>query len=283
MFIFLSSPVYVCSPRGELSKHALAIKPFRKMLYCILTLPFWIRKFSFIASSEKEKIEILNSLKISPIRCAVLPEPTLKYVQTFFVPQKKSGELKIIFMARINRIKNLDFAISCVAECENVSLDIYGPINSNEEQIYWKECKKLIDKNNLASRVRYHGPAASESVHGLISCAHVLFAPSSSENFGHSILESLSCGRPVLISDQTPWTSVQENGAGFAFSLKNTNAFIKSLNYLKELKHEDFLNLCKNALRCSTELYSQEGASLTWLDYSDEMLSRPTIKGFGPE
>jgi glycosyltransferase involved in cell wall biosynthesis len=33
-----------------------------------------------------------------------------------------------------------------------------------------------------------------------------LFAfPSRGENFGHVVLESLSVGTPVLVSDRTPW------------------------------------------------------------------------------
>jgi glycosyltransferase involved in cell wall biosynthesis len=43
--------------------------------------------------------------------------------------------------------------------------------------------------------------------------------PSHQENFGISVVESLACGRPVLISDQVNiWNEIKEGGGGLVSS-----------------------------------------------------------------
>ena len=49
--------------------------------------------------------------------------------------------------------------------------------------------------------------------------------PTLSENYGHVIVESLIVGTPVIISNNTPWTDVNDFGCGGAFSLDDSMSF----------------------------------------------------------
>jgi hypothetical protein len=44
--------------------------------------------------------------------------------------------------------------------------------------------------------------------------------PTTHENYGHAIIESWGFGRPVLLSDKTPWRDLQEKGLGHCTPLK---------------------------------------------------------------
>ena len=110
---------------------------------------------------------------------------------------KERGSASFIFLSRIARIKNLDFAMKVISQVSGASLDIYGPA---EDQKYWAECKPL-----LSDKIRYCDPVE----HGLVipTFAEYEFSilPSKSESFGHAIADSLRAGIPALISDKTPW------------------------------------------------------------------------------
>jgi glycosyltransferase involved in cell wall biosynthesis len=43
--------------------------------------------------------------------------------------------------------------------------------------------------------------------------------PTTHENFGHAIIESWGFGRPVLLSDNTPWKELQKEGLGYCTPL----------------------------------------------------------------
>ena len=57
----------------------------------------------------------------------------------------------------------------------------------------------------------------------------VFYFPTKSENFGQVIWESLSCGCPVLISDQTPWNNIENHHVGWVRSLSMVENFSKVL------------------------------------------------------
>ena len=59
----------------------------------------------------------------------------------------------------------------------------------------------------------------------LMQQLHLFVLPTTGENFGHSILEALLAGRPVLISDQTPWLGLTAKKTGWDLPLSDPAAF----------------------------------------------------------
>ena len=59
---------------------------------------------------------------------------------------------------------------------------------------------------------------------------NLFFLPTKGENFGHIIYESIMSYVPCLISDQTPWTIVNDLKVGASYNLKDKKKFINFIN-----------------------------------------------------
>ena len=55
-------------------------------------------------------------------------------------------------------------------------------------------------------------------------------------------------GRPVLISDQTPWVKLKENKAGWDISLNQTEEFITAIKKLAGMNSAEFAEWAEGAL-----------------------------------
>ena len=151
--------------------------------------------------------------------------------------EKKPNELKLVYIARIHPTKNTLKAIEWLGGLSgNIQYDIYGSI---ENEIYWKQCQDAISRLPQNITVRYKGVIDHEQVASTIAGYHAYYMPTTGENFGHSIVEAMLMGKPVVISDQTPWTDVNGNG-GFAISLNDETAFITALDKLTEMNIDKY-------------------------------------------
>jgi glycosyltransferase involved in cell wall biosynthesis len=65
--------------------------------------------------------------------------------------------------------------------------------------------------------------------------------PSKSENFGHSIFEALSAGKPVITSHFTPFNDLNNHCAGANVSVDNISEMTKSINFFAAMSQEEFI------------------------------------------
>ncbi len=72
----------------------------------------------------------------------------------------------------------------------------------------------MIKKLPENCKVNYLGELSPKEIRDEISQHHLLISTSLNENYGHSIVEALSMGCPVLISNQTPWKGLKDYNAG---------------------------------------------------------------------
>lgn len=220
----------VVAPRGMLSDHALAVKPARKKLF--LTLMKWAglyRRVVFQATSADEcscirrrigaktPVELLDNLP-----CCQTNKPVAHSA-------KQAGKLHLVSAARVSPEKNTLFALRCLAECHGeIVYDHYGQFASPE---YLKECRETIARLPPGIRVNMNGAIAPEELHERLAQADFFFLPTTGENFGHAILESLQVGIPVIISDRTPWRDLEKHGVGWDLPLdKGTGTFAAAID-----------------------------------------------------
>jgi glycosyltransferase involved in cell wall biosynthesis len=136
--------------------------------------------------------------------------------------------LKLVFISRISKEKNLIYAINLLRSITfNVEYHIYGPI---EDENIWREC--LDEMKNLPDNVRifYGGEIERDYVKSYFLKYDLFLFPTHIENYGHVISESLAVGTPVLISDNTPWRNLKEKNLGWDINLNSRSEFLKVLN-----------------------------------------------------
>jgi glycosyltransferase involved in cell wall biosynthesis len=161
------------------------------------------------------------------------------------IVRKKKGELHLISPARIAEEKGTLFAIERLAKLKGeVRFDLHGTVY---DQGYWAKCEAAIAALPPNVKVELKGQLDNEAVMPRIAQAHVLFMPSTGENFGHAMLEALSVGRPLLISDRTPWRNLEEEKAGWDLPLEAPERFEQVLQELVDLDDEGFQRLCVGA------------------------------------
>ena len=76
------------------------------------------------------------------------------------------------------------------------------------------------------------------------------------ENFGVSIAESLSLGKPVLITDKVNIAKDILNYNAGLVSSNTVNSFSKKLNKFEQINKKQLIKISKNALKCFRDNYN---------------------------
>ena len=218
----------VLAPRGELFDNAIRNGKTKKKLYISFLRFMKIYKgVVFHATMEEEMIKLQEYFHIKRDNIFVIPNMHGRLNQRE-VPDKKSGEMRLIYLARIHEHKNLQVAIKAVTKSKNrIVFDIYGPI---EQEAYWKTCEELISTAPSNISIQYKGGLEPQEAKLKYMEYHCSILPTASENYGHSICESLLCGCPVIISkDTTPWNDV-DHVVGYTVQLDSIDGFCEAID-----------------------------------------------------
>ncbi len=198
----------VIAPRGELSSGALAIKTWKKSPYLFVARALALYQDSYWqASSSFEKMDIQETLGELAKQISIAPDlpPLLKKckLKESRIRPNLQESLKLIYLSRISPMKNLNFLLRVLSQINGpLQLSIYGPLEDSE---YWSKCEGLLMELPSRIKVRYLGEVKPENVQKVFGQYDLFVLPTRGENFGHVVLESLSAGTPVLLSDRTSW------------------------------------------------------------------------------
>ncbi len=238
----------IVASRGMLARSAIEVKGVKKKIFLTACRLLGLYKgLTFHVTNEKEKQDVKHAMGVNTFICIAdnLPQkklPTLKPII------KERGVLRLVSMARISPEKNTLFAIQRLADLGttngHIILDLYGHIYDTS---YWRQCEQLITSLPATITVQHKGTVDATEVSQTIQDYHALFLPSRGENFGHVILESLSAGRPVLISDQTPWSRLKQTDCGWDLPLDDKGLWTSVLQELEQMDQGVFDVWCEGA------------------------------------
>jgi glycosyltransferase involved in cell wall biosynthesis len=232
----------IVSPKGEFSRGALAIKWLKKRLYLRLvkTVGLYGGVFWHV-SSDYEAADLARSFPrlCGPHNTFVIPDLVAGDPGGGTgPPPKEPGAVKVLFLSRINPVKNLDGALEMLRGVPgDVQLDVYGPA---EDRAYWGKCQAIAATLPGNIQVRYQGALPHEKVRHVMRQAHLFFLPSHGENYGHVIAEAIGAGCPVLLSDRTPWRGLQEKGVGWDLPLDRPEEFRAALSEVVKMDEAAF-------------------------------------------
>lgn len=230
----------IIAPRGNFSGGALSLKSYKKKAY-LWFFNFYIHNKYIInwhLTDNKEIAELNNA--IANVDNYVVARNITIDPNYMSKKKKQKSTIDLIYFGRVSPKNNLKYTLEVLNEVKgNYKFTFYGPI---ENLIYYKTIQDIINKNNI--NAHYGGIIDSKDIYNVISNYDLLVFPTIGENHSHTILESLSIGLPVLISDNTPWNDVNGNG-GYVCNLKEQKKFVSIISELIE-KDQTFWSELRN-------------------------------------
>jgi glycosyltransferase involved in cell wall biosynthesis len=254
---------FILAPRGMLKNTALSFKPYKKKLFLFYAkIKGLYRNVYFHATDPTEVTDIKKKIGTTHPVLEISNCPA-KPVAQLTVIKKEPGFLKIIFIGRVHPIKNLYFFLQVLSKVKaTVQLSIVGVL---EDENYWNKCRMLINQFPESVTVDFLNELAPADLENCIESHHVLVLPTQGENFGHAIYETLALGRPVIISDQTPWRHLQDQQAGWDLPLHDSAGFEQAIECLAATNQTAFDNYCINAHRFAADFYNQLNSKQKYL------------------
>ena len=235
----------ILSPRGMLHPGALSQKRHKKKIFFLVFKYLGIQKNIIWHATDDKEVHFIRS-KFRDARITIAGNfPKLSKPMPTQV--KERGKLIMGTIALISPMKNhLEIIKDLHSIKQQITWHIYGPV---KDQAYWDLCNKAI--NDLPSNIQvvYHGSIPPDKVTLALEQMQVFILPSKSENFGHSICEALSAGRPVITTDTTPYSQLQDFKAGFTINnQKLSEELIKSIQLFAEMGSIDFDTYVENSI-----------------------------------
>jgi glycosyltransferase involved in cell wall biosynthesis len=216
---------YCVTPHGMLSSWGMAQKSVKKRLALALAWRSVLARAAFLhyvsdgelAASAPLGLDTQSLVLPNGIDVAELDRAASAVHADRAAPLP---ERFILFVGRLHYSKGLDLlcdAFAAVAaRLPEVSLVVVGP-----DFGYGEEFARRTRARSLAGRVHVLGPVYGAAKLALMRGALCLCLPSRQEGFSVTILESLACGRPAVISEACNFAEVEAAGAGFVTGLSS--------------------------------------------------------------
>lgn len=246
----------VLAPCGELTPGALRSKRWKKLPFLLLAQLFRLYEDLIWKASTEREVEDIQRVFGKNLLPMIAPDLSPREILPKFSidqkPPKESGSLKLVFMSRIDRKKNLAYFIDRLASITegNIEFSIVGP---HEDLGYWRVCKQKIDC--LPPNVRVNIVGAISYLDGLklLIENHFFALPTWGENFGYVMLEALAAGCPLIVSEHTVWGKVEDRGAGWIVPLADPEAWVEALRNCISMNQEQFEKLSQSARKIAVD------------------------------
>ncbi len=122
-----------------------------------------------------------------------------------------------LFLGRIHLKKGVDLLLEAYAALarEHPTLPALVVAGPASDEAYLRDLKARAAASGVDAKVYWPGMLTGDVKWGALRAAEAFILPSHQENFGIAVAEALSCGTPVLISDQVNiWREIADDGAG---------------------------------------------------------------------
>jgi glycosyltransferase involved in cell wall biosynthesis len=243
----------IISPRGMLKSSALN-KSKKKLLF-LKFVRFFLKKSTIVHVTDR--LEQSESIFFFPTfkHISILDFPPIR-IQEFPLRTKKSGEISLLYIGRIDELKNL---YSILVVLKNLSTYLANNSNSTKnikftiigqkaDLKYYQRCKKLIDeivdlKEITISHLEF---VRHDNLEKYFSNHHIFVSLSKGENFGYTIAESLANAMPVIITPNSPFGKLSDLRIGSVVNGDDLNKVLNEILFYYNMSNADYDNLSKN-------------------------------------
>jgi len=220
----------VSSPRGMLSKEALKVSKWKKMIAWNLYQRRDLNSARVLhATSEKEAEEFRDMGLTQPI--AVVPNGVGGSQGANFtaggrelsanrsreagnsVLVKTEGIRTLLFLSRLHPMKGLKDLVQAWPRVRpnGWRVVVAGPDENRQRA----ECEELAGSLGVRKDFEFVGAVDDQQKWKLFSEADLFVLPSYSESFGMAIAEALAAGVPVITTKATPWREIETHHCGW--------------------------------------------------------------------
>ncbi len=182
-----------------------------------------------IASTEKEKEELIRHYGASPERISVIPcGVNLELFQPVDKEMAKqqlgfADDKIILFVGRIEPLKGIEQLLKAMPYLPNIQGLRLVLIGGDEHSQYEMERLQELSHNlHIQGSVTFMGLIKQEQMPYFYSAADACVVPSYYESFGLVALESLACGTPVVATDVGALKSIIRQGKTGYVVIDNT-------------------------------------------------------------
>lgn len=222
---------YFIYPHGMLDpwfRRAYPQKHLKKWLYWRLAERHIIRDATAVLFTCEEERRLARE-SFAPYECvervvnygtAGAPaEPARQLAAWHALYPALQGRPFLLSLGRIHRKKGLDLLLEGYRHlstwtAQPPALVIAGPV---EDHGWQKELHAQVETFPASARVIWTGLLEGDVKWGALRAAEAFVLPSHQENFGLAVVEALSVGTPVLLSNQVNiWREIIADGAGLA-------------------------------------------------------------------
>ncbi|MDB5321135.1 MAG: glycosyl transferase group 1 [Phycisphaerales bacterium] len=216
---------YVLTLHGMLDDWSMAQKRLKKRIYLAIAGNRLLRGAAAIHCTAQAELEqashwfsrergVVLPLLFDLEAFRRLPGPALARAR---FPQLNGDRPALLFLSRVHPKKGLEQLIGAAGELRRRGTEceilIAGP--GNEE--YAARLQALATSLGVRDIVHFMGMVRGEEKLSLYQATDLFVLPTSQENFGLVLLESLACGTPVLTTSGVDiWQELQAAGARIA-------------------------------------------------------------------
>jgi len=190
------------------------------------------------------------------------------------------GKRLALFLGRIHRKKGADILLRSIRtllaegswDPRMMRLVLAGPL---EDGPFVNGLRRFIRENGMSDIVCWTGMLAGAQKWGALQAAEVFVLPSHQENFGIAVVEALSVGSPVLISNAVNiWREIVEHGAGIVGDPTDRGCAAMLREWLRRAPVEGAA-MRRRAIGCFNECFTAKQSADTFLSSVFMMLASP--------
>lgn len=220
---------YVISPRGVLDDWSMGQGGLKKRLYLALVSARMVQAASAVhctAAGEASQVE----RRVHGSRTQVIPN-LLRLDALHALPRAESAAPRILFLARVHPKKGLERLLEALARIDSDPTPILEVAGEGDPKEVAR-IERRIAELGLGDRVRFHGHLDADARLELMSRSWMMALPTSQENFGNALFESLAAGLPVITSDDLDTAPELADSGGAILVSRSPKAIADSISAL---------------------------------------------------
>lgn len=225
LLLLVRGIIPIISPRGTLTQFTFQYrKSMRKKMVHYLVGKYLLERSVIHVTSQQEREEM--AAFVNPKRIYIIPN-LLEIPNQVYGKPEKSDSLSIVFIGRIDPVKNLEMLLQVLNEKINFPFNL--TIAGEGDHAYVQKLKSRIpDRMNIV----WAGNIDGEEKYKLLAKSDLCVLPSITENYGNVVIEALSQGTPSLISNHVGAKDfILEHHLGWVVEL-NPDVWAKALNQI---------------------------------------------------